>query len=114
ARLNPQLPAAAREDALRQVLDLGHPALLAANRRFHQLLITGVPVEVSRDGETRGDFARLIDWTDAGANEWLAINQFSVRGPQHVRRPDVVLFVNGLPLAVLELKNPADGQADIW
>ncbi|AUN96248.1 type I restriction endonuclease subunit R [Pseudazoarcus pumilus] len=67
ARLNPQLPAAAREDALRQVLDLGHPALLAANRRFHQLLITGVPVEVSRDGETRGDFARLIDWADAGA-----------------------------------------------
>lgn len=114
ARLNPQLPAAAREDALQQVLDLGHPAVLGANRRFHQLLITGVPVEVSQGGETRGDFARLIDWANAGANEWLAINQFSVRGPQHTRRPDIVLFANGLPLTLLELKNPADGQADIW
>lgn len=114
AQLNPELPHAAREDALRQVLDLGVPALLGANRRFHGLLVSGVPVDVSRDGETRGDFARLIDWHDPAANEWLAINQFTVRGAQHTRRPDIVLFVNGLPLVLVELKNPADANADIW
>ena len=114
ARLNPQLTTAAREDALQQVRDLGIPALLSANRRFHQLLVTGVPVEVQRGGETLGDFARLIDWADPSNNEWLAINQFTVKGPHHTRRPDIVLFVNGLPLVVIELKNPADANADIW
>jgi len=114
ARLNPQLPASAREDALQQVLNLGLPAQLAANRAFHKLLVNGVPVQFQKDGETRGDFARLIDWQDVAANEWWAVNQFTVRGPHHTRRPDVVLFVNGLPLVLLELKNPADEQADIW
>ena len=69
ARLNPDMPRAAREDALQQVQDLGIPALLSANRRFHQLLVTGVQVEYQQDGETRGDFARLIDWTDPSKNE---------------------------------------------
>ncbi|WP_374436900.1 type I restriction endonuclease subunit R [Inhella sp.] len=114
ARLNPQLPANAREDALQQVLNLGLPAQLAANRAFHKLLVNGVPVQFQKDGETRGDFARLIDWQDVAANEWWAVNQFTVKGPHHTRRPDVVLFVNGLPLVLLELKNPADEQADIW
>ncbi|WP_374477314.1 type I restriction endonuclease subunit R [Zoogloea sp.] len=114
ARLNPQLTTAAREDALQQVVDLGIPALLSANRRLHQLLITGVPVEVQRGGETLGDFARLIDWAEPANNEWLAIKQFTVKGPHHTRRPDIVLFVNGLPLVVIELKNPADVNADIW
>ena len=112
-RLNPDIPLAAREDALGQVLDLGIPALLSANRRFHQLLVGGVPVEVRRDGETRGDFVRLIDWADVAANEWLAVNQYTLKGPKHPRRPDVILFVNGLPLVLLELKNPADENADI-
>ena len=114
ARLNPQLTTAAREDALQQVVDLGIPALLSANRRLHQLLVTGVPVEVQRGGETLGDFSRLIDWAEPSNNEWLAINQFTVKGPHHTRRPDIVLFVNGLPLVVIELKNPADVNADIW
>ena len=117
-RLNPHIPLAAREDALGQVLDLGIPALLSANRRFHQLLVGGVPVEVRRDGETRGDFVRLIDWAESAdtpaANEWLAVNQYTLKGPKHTRRPDVILFVNGLPLVLLELKNPADENADIW
>ena len=112
--LNPTIPAAARDDAFKQVLDLGIPVLLSANRRFHQLLVAGVPVEYQKDGETRGDFVRLIDWAEPARNEWLAINQFSIRGPHHTRRPDVILFVNGLPLALLELKNPADENADIW
>ncbi|MEO9382732.1 type I restriction endonuclease subunit R [Chromobacterium phragmitis] len=114
ARLNPGIPLAAREDALRQVQELGIPALLSANRRFHQLLVGGVPVEVRKDGETRGDFVRLIDWANPSANEWLAVNQFAIKGPRHSRRPDIILFVNGLPLALLELKNPADENADIW
>lgn len=117
-RLNPQLPAAARVDAVRQVVDLGTPALLAANRHFHKLLVGGVPVKVQRDGETRGDFVRLVDWADAARNEWLAVNQFSLKGlghkNAHTRRPDLALFVNGLPFGLIELKNPADENADIW
>jgi type I restriction enzyme R subunit len=112
-RLNPDIPTGAREDAVKQVQDLGIPALLTANQHFHRMLVTGVPVQYQKDGETRGDFVRLIDWTDPGRNEWLAVNQFSIRGPHHTRRPDIVLFVNGLPLVLLELKNPADEKADI-
>jgi len=113
-RLNPDIPTAAKEDALKQVLDLGIPALLSANRHFHKLLVGGVPVEYQKEGETRGDFARLIDWSNPAKNRWLAVNQFSIKGPHHTRRPDLILFVNGLPLVLLELKNPADEKADIW
>ena len=113
-RLNPSVPAAAREDAFRQVLDLGQPALLSGNRAFHRVLVTGVPVQYQMNGETRGDFVRLVDWQDVGRNEWLAVQQFSIRGPRHTRRPDIILFVNGLPLVLVELKNPADLNADIW
>ena len=124
-RLNPAIPAAAREDAIQQVVDLGTPVLLSANRRFHQLLVGGVPVQYQKGNETRGDFVRLIDWNSPSPqpspkgrggdlNEWLAINQFSIKGAHHTRRPDVILFVNGLPLVLLELKNPADENADIW
>ncbi|MDD2732348.1 MAG: type I restriction endonuclease subunit R [Desulfuromonadaceae bacterium] len=113
-RLNPSVPLVAREDALQQVLNLDTPVLLAANRAFHQLLVNGIPVEYQKDGETRGDFVRLIDFADVGANEWLAVNQFSVKGAKYTRRPDIILFVNGLPLVLLELKNPADEKADIW
>ncbi len=114
ARLNPSVPLVARDDALQQVLNLDTPVLLSANRLFHRLLVNGVPVEYQRDGETRGDFVRLIDFADVAANEWLAINQFSIKGPKHTRRPDIILFINGLPLVLLELKNPADENADIW
>ena len=117
-RLNPQIPGTAREDALRQVLDLGIPALLSANRHFHKLLVGGAPVQYQKDGETRGDLVRLIDWAEPSKNEWLAVNQFSIKGTvgpnSHTRRPDIILFVNGLPLVLLELKNPADEHANIW
>lgn len=114
AALNPTVPQAARDDAVKQVVDLGTPVLLAANRQFHRLLVTGVPVQYQRDGETRGDFVRLVDWTDPARNEWLAVNQFSITGAHHTRRPDIILFVNGLPLVLIELKNPADQNADVW
>jgi type I restriction enzyme R subunit len=113
-RLNPAVPAAAREDAFRQVLDMGQPALLSGNRAFHRVMVTGVPVQYQKDGETRGDFVRLVDWQDTTRNEWLAVQQFSIKGPRHTRRPDIILFVNGLPLVLIELKNPADLNADIW
>ena len=71
-------------------------------------------MQYQRDGETRGDFVRLIDWNEPTRNDWLAVNQFSITGPHHTRRPDIVLFVNGLPLVLIELKNPADQNADIW
>ena len=113
-RLNAGIPTAAREDAFKQVVDLGIPALLSANRHFHRLLVGGVPVEYQQDGQTRGDFVRLIDWAQPARNEYLAVNQFTLKGAHHTRRPDIVLFVNGLPLALIELKNPADLNADVW
>jgi type I restriction enzyme, R subunit len=113
-RLNPLVPPVARIDALQQVMNLDTPVLLAANRLFHHLLVNGVPVQYQQDGETRGDFVRLIDFNNVAANQWLAVNQFSIKGAKQTRRPDIILFVNGLPLVLLELKNPADEKADIW
>jgi type I restriction enzyme R subunit len=114
ARLNPHLPLGARDDALRRVLNPNVPGLVNANRQVHRWLVDGVPVEFQKDGETRGDRVRLLDFADATANDWVAVSQFSVQGPKLTRRPDVVLFVNGLPLVVVELKNPGDEDADIW
>ena len=113
-RLNPNIPLAAREDAFRQVQDFGIPSLLSANRHFHKLLINGVPVQYQKDGETRGDFVRLVDWEIPAKNDWAAVNQFTIKGARYTRRPDIILFLNGLPLVLLELKNPADENADIW
>ncbi len=113
-RLNPHVPAGAQDGALRQVLNLSIPGLLAANRQFNRWLVEGVPVEYQKDGETRGDRVRLVDFADVGRNDWLAVNQFTVQGPKHTRRPDLVLFLNGLPLVVIELKNPGDENADLW
>jgi type I restriction enzyme R subunit len=113
-RLNPAVPTAAREDALQQVLELGLPAQLSANRSFHKLLTAGVPVQYQKDGETRGDFVRLVDWEQPERNEFWAVNQFTIKGPHHTRRPDIILFINGLPLVLIELKNPAETNADIW
>lgn len=112
-QLNPEIPPAAREDALQQVRDLNTPILLSANRRLHHFLVNGVPVEYQKDGETRGDFVRLIDFEIPSNNEWLAVNQFSIKGEKHTRRPDILLFINGLPLVLIELKNSADLNADI-
>ena len=112
-QLNPEIPIAAREDALQQVRDLNTPILLSANRRLHHFLVNGVPVEYQKDGETRGDFVRLIDFEIPSNNEWLAVNQFSIKGEKHTRRPDILLFINGLPLVLIELKNSADLNADI-
>ena len=113
--LNPTIPEEAREDALRKVLRVGTPALIQTNRAFHKLLRDGVPVEYPRpDGSIAGDHVRLLDLSNAQANDWLAVNQFTVTEGQHNRRPDIVVFVNGLPLGLIELKNAADEDATIW
>jgi len=112
--LNPDLPARTREEVLRKVQQTEMPALVEENRRLHRYLVEGVPVEVAReDGSIGGDTARLIDFGDPDANDWLAVNQFSVIEGRRTRRPDVVVFVNGLPLGVIELKNPGDENATL-
>ena len=114
-RLNPAIPEEAREEALRKVLRVGSPALTQTNRAFHRLLRDGVPVEYPRpDGSIAGDHVRLVDFGDVRANDWLAVNQFTVIEGQHNRRPDIVVFVNGLPLGLIELKNAGDEDATIW
>jgi type I restriction enzyme R subunit len=112
-RLNPSIPAGAREEALQEIRNLGFPAQLSANRHFHKLLVNGVPVSYQRNGETVGDFVQLVNWQNPTDNDWLAVNQFSIKGPRHTRRPDIILFVNGLPIVLIELKNPADENADL-
>jgi type I restriction enzyme R subunit len=115
ARLNPHLPPEAHEEAYRKVTRSDSPSLIARNRAFHKMLVDGVNVEYSKsEGGIAGAQARLIDFDNPDANDWLAVNQFTVVEGQHERRPDIVLFVNGLPLAVIELKNPADESATIW
>jgi type I restriction enzyme R subunit len=114
-RLNPHLPPEAHEEALRKVLRPEAPSLVANNRRFHRMLVDGVNVEYRRkDGSIAGDQVRLIDFSDPNENDWLAVNQFTVIEDKRDRRPDIIIFVNGLPLAVIELKNPADENATIW
>ncbi|MFS2047483.1 type I restriction endonuclease subunit R [Variovorax sp. Varisp41] len=113
-RLNPHIPTRAQDDAVRRVLAPNIPGFVAANRRVYRWLVEGVPVEFQKDGETRGDRVKLIDFNDPARNDWLATNQFSIQGPKRTCRPDVLLFVNGLPLVLLELKNPGDENADIW
>jgi len=114
-RLNPGLPPDALEDAYRKLSRAEAPTLVERNRLLHRMLGDGVTVEYKRkDGSIAGGQARAVDFEAPENNDWLAVNQFTVLQGQHTRRPDVVVFVNGLPLAVIELKNPADENATIW
>jgi|CXWL01.1.fsa_nt_gi type I restriction enzyme R subunit len=114
-QLNPDLPVDALEDAYRKLTRTDAPSLVERNRVVHRMLVDGVTVEYRRaDGSIAGAQARVLDFDEPESNDWLAVNQFTVAEGQHTRRPDVVLFVNGLPLAVIELKNPADENATIW
>jgi type I restriction enzyme R subunit len=133
ARLNPELPAEALEDAFRKLTRPEGADLIQRNRALHRMLIEGIAVECLQpspptpspsgrggsDAEGEGSrlayrIAKIIDFENPDANDWLAVNQFAVVENKHSRRPDVVLFVNGLPLAVIELKNPADKDATLW
>jgi type I restriction enzyme R subunit len=113
-RLNPDVPPAAVDAALRKILIPDAPTLVQNNRVFHRMLRDGIEVEISgKKGQTLTPRLRLLDVDDPDENDWLAVNQFTVIEGQHNRRPDVVVFVNGLPLAVLELKNIADENTTI-
>ncbi len=113
--LNPNLPEDALEDALRQLTQPAGATLEDRNRDFHRKLVAGVTVEyVDIEGRVRGDQVNVLNFGDSEANDWLAVNQFTVVENKHQRRADIVLFVNGLPLVVIELKNPVDESATIW
>lgn len=111
--INPELPPVAIEEALRQVLTSESPAIVENNRRFHRLLTDGVDVSwMGPEGEKHGK-VWLLDIGHPENNDWLAVNQFTVIEDKKERRPDIVLFVNGLPLVVVELKNPGAVQASL-
>ena len=115
AELNPHLPAEALDDAFRKLTRPEGATLEARNRAFHRMLVEGVTVEYRANaGAIRGAQVQVIDFDEPASNDWLAVNQFTVTENQHTRRPDVVLFVNGLPLGIIELKNPADEDATLW
>ena len=111
--LNPTIPTEAQGEAIRKVLNPDSPALVQNNRTFHEMLVDGIEVEYRQpDGTIRGERVRFVDFDIPENNDWLAVNQFTVREKSD-RRPDIVLFINGLPLAVIELKNPTDEKATV-
>lgn len=115
ARLNPQVPVDAQDEAVRKVLRVATPSLVQTNRAFHRMLRDGVEVEYARaDGSLAGDRVRLVDFVEVQANDWLVVNQFAVVEGQHHRRADIVVYLNGLPIGLIELKNAADEDATIW
>ncbi|MHB1657647.1 MAG: type I restriction endonuclease subunit R, partial [Burkholderiales bacterium] len=111
ARLNSNLPASAIEDAFGRISRFSSGSLVDGNREMYHWIRDGVPVEVESDGGKRGALVQVVDWTNE-ANDWLVVNQFAVKGKLPVR-PDMVVFLNGLPVGVIELKNPADITADV-
>jgi type I restriction enzyme R subunit len=122
ARLNPSLSHETLEEVFRNLTRPEDADLIQRNRALHRLLVDGVAVEYrlpagqARDAEggIRGAQARVLDLDDPGQNDWLVVNQFTVAENRHTRRPDVVVFVNGLPLGLVELKNAAAENATIW
>ncbi len=114
-RLNPALSSDAIENALLKLTIVDGPSLLERNRAAWRMLVDGVGVEITRpDGSLGGYPVRVVDFEKPDNNDWVAVNQFTVREGQHVRRPDVLLFLNGLPVAGIELKNATDEKATIW
>ena len=113
-RLNPYIPSEARQDAFKSLVATVTPSLVEENRRLHRVMVEGVGVEYyDRDGTIRGDTVRLIDFEKIDVNDWLVLSQMTVIENGNHRRPDVVLYLNGLPLAVIELKKPGDENATL-
>ena len=112
-RINPHLPADALDEVARRVLRLDSPALEENNHAFQKLLTEGVGVQVRKDGQTRGDIGWLVDFQDPSNNDWLVVNQLSINEGKGTRRPDLVIYLNGLPIGVVELKHPEDESATL-
>jgi type I restriction enzyme R subunit len=114
-RLNPQVSADALEEAFRKLTRPEFPSVVNNNHALHKMLVEGIPVEIQRTGGSFGHVPiQVIDFNNPDNNEFLAVNQFTVVENKIERRPDVVLFINGLPVAVIELKNATDESATIW
>ena len=114
-RLNPKLPPEALEDAYKRLTVADEPSMVTCNHAIHQRLVEGVTVEYTRpDGSIGGALVHVIDFDNPDNNDWAAVNQFTVVEGQNNRRPDVLIFLNGLPVVLMELKNPADENATIW
>ncbi|CAK6687363.1 type I restriction endonuclease subunit R [Synechococcus sp. CBW1107] len=113
-RLNPEVPAGTIESAVLQLANPNVPGLLASNRQFHRWMTQGLPITYMDGNQQVGIRLKVIGFDDPASNDWLVVNQLAIQGTKHNRRPDVVVYLNGLPLAVIELKNPADEKADIW
>lgn len=112
-RLNPSLSEEKCVEALKQITNLSSPDLLTNNQSFHRLLTEGINIEVSKDGNTQGEYAWLIDFNTPSNNEFWVVNQITIKEDRWTRRPDLILFVNGLPLVVIELKNATDENATV-
>lgn len=112
--INPHIPVATLETVAQQIAKPETPILIKSNKAFHQFLLEGVKVEYKDGDKTKTDYVQLVDFSNVDNNQFLVINQYTITGSKGNRRPDVIVFVNGLPLSVIELKNPADESADIW
>lgn len=113
SRINPTIPHDAQYQAQREIFNIASSDLLNNNEIFHKYLTEGITVEYQKNGETRGEPVKLIDWEHPENNEFIAVNQFTVIEDNHNHRPDIVLFINGLPLVVIELKNAANEKANL-
>jgi type I restriction enzyme R subunit len=112
-KLNPTLPSSAIDEAIDKLKKPSFPSLIQNNKEFHKLLLEGLLVEIKHEDEIKGERVKLIDFHHINNNDFLVVNQFTIKGTKGNRRPDIIVFINGLPLCVLELKNPADENADI-
>ncbi|MBE6336827.1 MAG: type I restriction endonuclease subunit R [Lentimicrobiaceae bacterium] len=112
-RINPKLPKDVCDEAVSQLLRIASPDVLANNEVFHRMLTEGIPVSVHKDGSERGQLVWLVDFDDPQNNDFTVVNQFTIIENNHNKRPDILLFVNGLPLVVIELKNAADENATL-
>ena len=113
-KINPHIPLETLEDAALAVTKPESLVLIHNNRAFHKLLLEGVTVEYTQGDEKKNDHVQLIDFHNIENNQFLVVNQFTIQGTRQLRRPDIVVFINGLPIAVIELKNPADVSTDVW
>jgi type I restriction enzyme R subunit len=112
--INPQIPRILLEDVANALSKPETPILIKNNHLFHKYVIEGVPVEINNNEDNKIEYIKLIDFEKIENNQFLVVDQFTISGTKHFRRPDLIVFINGLPIAVIELKNPADESADIW
>ncbi|WP_145476931.1 type I restriction endonuclease subunit R [Yersinia similis] len=113
-KLNPHLPASLFDEIISRITRPESPDIVVSNKAFHHLLLSGVPVEYKRDDKVIHDTALLIDFNHLENNRFTVVNQVAISGTKQLRRPDVICYINGLPIAVIELKSPSDVNADIW